>query len=143
MLNLDKLNKISTPDTTWRDSAIYRQENREWLRKSAKIALVVLRALKDKSMSQKNLAKLLDVTPQQINKIVKGKENLTLETICKLERALDIKIIDINMPYIKVFDLEDIPVKDYQYRDKSNIVYFKFMVNNSNQEEYTPKYNFG
>jgi transcriptional regulator with XRE-family HTH domain len=128
MLNLDKLNKISTPDTTWSKSAIYRQENSDWLRKSAQIALVVLRALKDKSMSQKNLAVLLNVKPQQINKIVKGKENLTLETICKLERALDIKIIDINMPYIKEFEINNIPVKDHPYPDKSYDVYYKFKV---------------
>lgn len=143
MIDLDKLNKISTPDTTWSKSAIYRQENSDWLRKSAQIALVVLRALKDKSMSQKDLAVLLNVKPQQINKIVKGKENLTLETICKLERALDIKIVNIKMPYIKEFKINYISVKDYQYPDKSNVVHFNFTVNNSNNEECTSQCSCG
>jgi ribosome-binding protein aMBF1 (putative translation factor) len=97
MLDLDKLNKISTPDTLWSKDATYRQENREWLQKSAKIALIVLRALKDQSINQKDLAVLMGVKPQQVNKIVKGKENLTLETICKLEKALNVKIVEVNI----------------------------------------------
>jgi len=36
----------------------------------------------------------MNVSPQQINKIVKGQENLTLETITNLEIALGIQIID-------------------------------------------------
>jgi plasmid maintenance system antidote protein VapI len=38
----------------------------------------------------------MQVSPQHINKIVKGQENLTLETITNLELALGIKIIDDN-----------------------------------------------
>lgn len=45
-------------------------------------------------LSQKQLAERMDVSPQQISKIVKGQENLTLETISNLEIALGIQIID-------------------------------------------------
>jgi transcriptional regulator with XRE-family HTH domain len=38
----------------------------------------------------------MQVSPQQISKIVKGQENLTLETIANLEIALGIKIIDVD-----------------------------------------------
>jgi len=93
MINLEKLNKVATPDSSWIQEAAERIKNRDWLDKSAKIALKVLRALKDKSMKQTDLAEVLNVTPQQISKIVKGQENLTLETICKIEKALDIEII--------------------------------------------------
>lgn len=64
---------------------------------SAKIAVVVLRAIKNSSMTQKELAERMGVKPQQISKIVKGKENLTLETIGKLEKALNLKIVDIKL----------------------------------------------
>jgi len=37
----------------------------------------------------------MGVTPQYINKIVKGKENLTLETIAKIEKALGITLIEV------------------------------------------------
>jgi len=98
MINFEKLNKIATPDSSWIQEASERIKNRDWLDKSAKIALKVLRTLKDKSMKQTDLAEVLNVTPQQISKIVKGQENLTLETICKIEKALDIEIISIELP---------------------------------------------
>lgn len=94
---IDKLNKISTPDTTWGEDAQYRKDNREWLMNSAKVALVVLRALKEIPMTQRKLAQGMGVKPQQISKIVKGRENLTLETISRLERALGIKIVDVKL----------------------------------------------
>lgn len=126
MLDLDKLNKISTPDTIWRKDATYRQENRDWLQKSAKIALIVLRALKDKSINQKDLALLMGVKPQQINKIVKGKENLTLETICKLENALNVKIAEINIPFISEFIVVSIPTKKQEFKHTSTCIPFKY-----------------
>ncbi len=97
MINLDKLNNIATPDPSWMQDAGDRIQNKEWLEKSAKIALKILRALKNSSMTQKELADKLSVTPQQINKIVKGRENLTLETICKIEKELDIELICVEL----------------------------------------------
>ena len=37
----------------------------------------------------------MDVSPQYINKVVKGNENLTLETISKIESVLGITLIEI------------------------------------------------
>ena len=48
------------------------------------------------NISQKDLADLLGLLPQQVNKWVKGKENLTLETIAKLEKALDFQLLNIE-----------------------------------------------
>lgn len=90
-----KLSKIAANrPSNWKAKAAYRHENREWLKKSAAIAVKVLDALKAQGLTQRELAARLDVSPQHINKIVKGKENLTLETIAKLETALGITIID-------------------------------------------------
>lgn len=96
MSNLQKkLSKIATGrPSAWKAKAKYRRDNREWLKKSAAIAVKVLDALKEQSLTQKDLAERMQVSPQQINKIVKGQENLTLETITNLEMALGIKIID-------------------------------------------------
>jgi transcriptional regulator with XRE-family HTH domain len=49
--------------------------------------------LDDLGWSQKDLAKSMEVTPQQITKIVSGKENLTIETQVKLQDILDIPIL--------------------------------------------------
>jgi ribosome-binding protein aMBF1 (putative translation factor) len=91
----EKLSKLTSDQPSdWKAKAQYRRENREWLKKSATIAIKVLDALKEQNLSQKELAERMNVSPQQINKIVKGMENLTLETITNLELALGIKIIE-------------------------------------------------
>ena len=93
MANIEKLNKILTGKSNWIDKAKERQENKAWLKHSQKIAVKVLRTLREMNMKQKELAENIGVSPQQISKIIKGKENLTLETISKLENALNVNLI--------------------------------------------------
>jgi|ADGO01.1.fsa_nt_gi antitoxin component HigA of HigAB toxin-antitoxin module len=89
-----KLQELSEDHSAaWLEGAKWRDANHDWLIKSAVIAVRVLQALDEQQLSQKDLAQRMGVTPQQISKIVKGKENLTLETIAKLEKALGIVII--------------------------------------------------
>ncbi len=96
MSNLEKLNKIiSNKKSTWLEDAKWREANEEWLNYSFSIALRVLTTLRTKGMTQKELAEKIGVSPQHINKIVKGQENLSLETIAKLGMALEIKLIEV------------------------------------------------
>ena len=91
----EKLSGLASDQPSdWKAKAKVRRENRDWLRKSAAIAVRVLNALKEQGLSQKELAERMKISPQQISKIVKGQENLTLETISNLEIALGIQIID-------------------------------------------------
>ena len=91
----EKLSKLtSDQSSTWKAKVKYRRENREWLKKSAAIAVRVLDALTEQNLSQKELAERMNISPQQISKIVKGHENLTLETISNLELAVGIQIMD-------------------------------------------------
>lgn len=89
-------NVISKEESKWHEESNFRAINEKWLRRSQAVALKVLRALREKSISQKELAKRLTVSPQLVNKWVKGKTNFTFETIAKLELALDIKLMDIE-----------------------------------------------
>lgn len=73
----------------------YYRTNKKWLDKSAMVAVNVLEALKTKGLSQKDLAQKMNVSAQQVNKILKGQQNLTFETISKLETALEISLIEI------------------------------------------------
>jgi len=111
MSNLkDKLSKLASDQPSeWKAKAKYRRENREWLKKSAAIAVRVLDALKDQSLSQKELAERMSISPQQISKIVKGQENLTLETITNLELALGIQIMDDKIDQGKVLSKKKKP----------------------------------
>ncbi len=93
MIDLNKLNKIAIKDEKWLQEARNRQINKEWQKHSKKIASKVLVTLREKKMKQNQLADIIGVSAQQVNKIVKGKENLTLETIVKLENALSINLI--------------------------------------------------
>ena len=86
---------VAGEDSSWAEATKWRSENKGWLQKSAAIALKVLRILREKGISQKDLAECLSISAQQVSKILKGNENLTLETITKLENALEIKLIEI------------------------------------------------
>jgi transcriptional regulator with XRE-family HTH domain len=68
-------------------------DKQEWLNYSQEIAFIVLEKLDELKMKQIQLAEKMNVSPQQVSKIVKGNENLTIETIDKLQRALGIKLL--------------------------------------------------
>lgn len=101
--NLENFLKlVSDEPSSWLADAEWRKENSQWLERSAKIAIAVLRKLRHNKennltpSSQKELADSMAISPQYVNKIVKGQENLTLETISKLETALGIKILSFH-----------------------------------------------
>jgi plasmid maintenance system antidote protein VapI len=102
------LNLVSKePPKDWRKDIEFYEDNKEWLQRSAKIAIKILSVLRNNRKenrlpnSQKDLAELMGVSPQQVNKMVKGTENLTLETISKIEKALGIKLMEISETYSK------------------------------------------
>lgn len=95
MENIEVLNRLTEcEESGFVERARERRSNAQWLKKSAQIAVRVLRRLKEMNMSQKDLAVKLGVAPQYVSKVVKGQENLTLETICKLETILGIVLAD-------------------------------------------------
>ena len=88
----EKLTSLASDQTSdWKPGTRHRCENKEWLKKSADIGIFVLESLKAQNLSQKDLAEKLNISPQQISQIVEGQENLTLETITKLEKTLGIQ----------------------------------------------------
>lgn len=94
MTNKEKfLLLVSKEDTGSLQRNRERIKNRQMLRQSQKIAIKVLMKLDELGWSQKTLAEKMGVSPQQISKIVSGKENLTLETQEKLQRILDVAIL--------------------------------------------------
>ncbi|AFM03292.1 putative transcription factor, MBF1 like protein [Bernardetia litoralis DSM 6794] len=100
MINKELQAKLDTltadKKSSWKEEAKYRQANREWLRHSRKIAIKINRHLKDNGMQKQELATLLNVSPQQVSKIVKGRENLTLQTISKIEKTLGISLLGLD-----------------------------------------------
>lgn len=92
--NKDKfLALVSEIETETIEEVKLRIENKSWLKVSKEIAIKVLLRLDELGWSQKMLAEKMNVSPQQINKIVRGQENLTLATILRLEENLEIQIL--------------------------------------------------
>lgn len=97
---LDKINKVASGNvSSWKEEATERKNNNDWKKRSFQIAVRILREIRvqktHNGMTQRKLAEAMDVSPQYINKVVKGKENLTLETISKIESVLGIQLIEI------------------------------------------------
>ena len=94
-LGLYELNQ----DNTWIERAKYRKENKVWLDISFAIAVKIMSALKANKTAnifpktQKELAKAMLCSPQYVNKLLKGTENLQLETITNIEQILNIDLI--------------------------------------------------
>lgn len=83
----------SEKPSTWREEAEWRRDNWSWLRHSQRIAVKVLLRMRELKLTQKALAERMGCTQQYVSKIVKGKENMSLDTLSKLEDALGICLI--------------------------------------------------
>ena len=83
----------SETPSKWREEAECRRDNWSWLRHSQKIAVKVLLQMKQEGLTQKALAERMNCTQQYVSKILKGKENMSLDTLSKLEDALGINLI--------------------------------------------------
>jgi len=94
----EKLEKLVSGDESalLHERVRFEEENKEWLDHSGHIAVAVLFVLQAKNMTQKALAEKMGISPQQVNKIVQGRENMSLQTIGKLETALGVSLIRIK-----------------------------------------------
>ncbi len=87
---------VSNTPSKWREEAVFRKTNKDWLRYSQMISIKMLSKMKAENMTQKMLAERMGCTQQYISKILQGKENLSLETLCKIERALEMNLVHEN-----------------------------------------------
>ncbi len=91
---VEKLNEHKSPTPShWREEAQWRQENKSWLRHSQIIAIKMLERMEQLGMTQQALAERLNCKQQYVSKVLKGRENLTLDTLSKIEDALDLHLI--------------------------------------------------
>jgi len=92
IINKLKQHESVTP-SQWREEADFRRENKSWLRHSQSIAMLMLDKMEELGLSQKDLATRMHVSQQYVSKILKGRENLSLETLSKIEDALHISLL--------------------------------------------------
>jgi antitoxin component HigA of HigAB toxin-antitoxin module len=82
----------ATP-TKWKEKAEVRIENKRWLRYSQYVAMQMLNKMEAIGLNQRGLAERMGCSQQYISKILKGQENLSIETICKIEEALELELL--------------------------------------------------
>ena len=106
---ISKLREHQSPTPSkWRENAEWRIKNRAWLRHSQHIAMMMLDKMEGLRMSQKQLSELMGCSQQYVSKVLKGQENLSLETISKIEACLNLQIMPTSpYQYAYVADTED------------------------------------
>lgn len=91
-----RLSRYQSPTpSTWREDeeATRRAKAEGWLHYSRKIAIRTAMAMKRQNITQSEVATRMGCSPQYVSRLLKGEENLSLETICKLENALNVPIL--------------------------------------------------
>lgn len=94
--NMNRLKEVAKqPSVKNREEAKFRDENRNWLLKSALIALEIHRYLRQNGMTQCQLAEKLGISPAMVTKLLSGKENLSLKTVCGIERVIQFELLKV------------------------------------------------
>lgn len=76
---------------------IQNKSEERWKSNSLAIATVMSSRMVELGLTQRTLAKKMNCTQQYVSKVLKGRENLSLETMCKIEDALDIKVLNTEL----------------------------------------------
>lgn len=104
MSKIDKLETLAKGNvSSWRERVRKKKENSGWLKRSRDIALDVLTILDAKQLSKNDFSRMLEVSPQQVSKLLRGDANMTLSTINKIELVLGRSLIEVVDP----IDLEN------------------------------------
>ncbi len=73
---------------------IIAEDTNVWMLYSQMIAAIMAIRMEELCMTQKALAVKMHCSQQYVSKVLKGRENLSLETLCKIEKALDVRILN-------------------------------------------------
>ncbi|MDE6553896.1 MAG: helix-turn-helix domain-containing protein [Muribaculaceae bacterium] len=84
---------IASP-SKWREKAEWRLANKSRVRYSQHIAMKILDCMEEIGLSQKFLAERMGCSQQYMSKVLKGRENLSIATIPKIEEALEFEILE-------------------------------------------------
>lgn len=99
-MNTEKFDQLVSSDVSvW-------HTHKDWQEKAFNIALRIVSHMRTNKISQVQLANTMGMKAQSLNRIIQGKENLTLETICRIEKALQINIIEVVFSNNESFEVK-------------------------------------
>lgn len=121
------LQKLAGRESEAVKNAKERIKSREWLKESQKLAIRILMRLDDLNWTQVKLADELGVTPQYVNKLLKGKEKFGWDNLIAIQRILDMPILHTYQSEVEVTsksysqsgEIEKIE-NSYSYAEKSS-----------------------
>lgn len=83
------MQKLQSPNPSgWKEKAEWDRQNREWIRRSHYIAVMMLKRMDELHLSQTSLANEVGISQQYVSKILKGKENPPLRAVASYIRIL-------------------------------------------------------
>ena len=115
VLDFLKSHQSPTP-SRWREEAEWRQANWGWLRYSQYIAIRMMSRMDELHITQIALAKKMNCSQQYVSKILKGQENLSLESIWKIESVLGIDLVKSALTFVSGYDCTA-PAKPHYLND--------------------------
>lgn len=84
----------SATPSKWREAAEWRRKNEKWLKYARVITMKTMQAMDKQSVTQSLLAERMGCSQQYVSNLLKGSSNMTLETISRIETALNIDLIE-------------------------------------------------
>lgn len=131
--NPEKLAKMAKPQNEEKKQSLRNRRNDNGLRISQDIALLLHYQLRIMGITQAELAKRMGVSPVFVHRIMSGFENLTIDTIAKIECALNTTIVSVPHPY----EMTILVTRQEYYRElDNNIVHSDSYSNNSVDGKY-------
>jgi len=119
---LKRLNKKGRSTSKWKEIAEWNQKHAESLDDFVIIAGKIRHALKKRGWDQTILAKALGVSPQALTRIMKGRQNLTLQTIRMLEKVLETQLITVHtVSHGKVSQTSEVATIPEDYNSENEI----------------------
>lgn len=114
--------KITKTATRWKERAKQDRKNRSHISRSQAFALELLDYMEANDIKQKDLAERMGVSPQQVNKILQAKANLTFDTLDKIAAALEITISSPKIISAGTLKFQTLDTMQIVHRQKQRII---------------------
>lgn len=119
---IDFLEAHQSPERShWREDAHWRRDNDYWLKYSRYITLRVLIAMEEQSVTQVELARRMGCSQQYVSVLLKGSSNMTLETIGRLEKALNLDILRSTFNYVNGYEMASVSSKPQLLNESTSL----------------------
>ncbi|TWF35866.1 hypothetical protein FHW36_108222 [Chitinophaga polysaccharea] len=84
----------------------FREANKDWLVKSGDIIMTVIAVMSKLKLTPADMAKRMNISEEEMYKILRGDENMTLQTIVRMEKVFGIDLIKVVKSSVAVKAVE-------------------------------------